>query len=100
MQVGYDTAARLLAPRYYAGGTPEAVIEALLPLRLSGTLFVVAGRVDAGGRFLTYDADLRPSVPAALTGLFVGIPEEDFREDVSSTQLRAAAAAAVAAAPV
>ena len=49
-----------------------------------------------GGRFLTYDADLRPRVPPLLAGLFLGIPEADFREDVSSTQIRAAAAAAVA----
>ena len=92
-QVGYDTAVRLLAPRYYAGGTPAAVVDALLPLRLIGTVFLVAGRVEPGGRFQSFETDLRPLVPPSLNGLFIGIPEEAFREDVSSTQLRAEAAA-------
>lgn len=93
LQVGYDTAVRLLDPRYY-GGTAHAVLDALLPLRLNGTVFLVAGRLESPssgeGRFLAFDADLAPCVPAPLRGLFVGISETEFREDVSSSQIRAA----------
>jgi hypothetical protein len=129
--VGYDTAKRLVDPKYYApkaqqqpqrspspGGSPRAVappplsaqdamLEALLALKLAGTRFYVAGRLSTAGgggggaaepaRFLTL-ADLLPDVPPVLAPMFTAIPEAAFRVDLSSTQLRAAAAAAAAAA--
>ena len=120
--IGYDTAARLVEPRYY-GGDAAAMELQLLRLALGGTRFVVAGRVEGAvapalppgsssssssgssgsssrsmsvapsPRFLTLD-DLLPAIPPLLvrSGLFVGLTEEEFREDVSSTELRAAAA--------
>jgi hypothetical protein len=81
--LGYDTAARLLDARYYAG---EAGLHAALAtLHHHGCRLVVAGRV-ADGRFRTL-ADL--SVPPAFAALFIPIPEQLFRADVSSTELRA-----------
>lgn len=78
--VGADTAARLLAPRYYGG---EAQMhEALNAIRAQGCRFLVAGRL-AGKQFETL-ATL--DIPAAARDLFAPIP--DFREDISSTQIR------------
>jgi hypothetical protein len=99
--VGFDTAARLVQPRYY--GSPEAMAAQFAALALRGCSFLVAGRRDAAsGRFLTL-RDLE--VPEALrhgsgdgAPLFAELPEEAFRADVSSTELRAAAAAAGGAA--
>lgn len=84
--IGYDTAARILEPRYYGG---EAGLEAALAtLRAQGCRLLVAGRLD-GSRFATLD-DL--PVPPAYRDLFVAIPEALFRADISSTELRARAA--------
>lgn len=85
--VGADTAVRIVAPRYY-GGQPEQMEKALGELRGRGCRFLVAGRVDATARFVRL-ADL--DIPAAFRDLFVEIPEADFRADISSTHLRAAA---------
>ncbi|MCU0495107.1 MAG: hypothetical protein MUD01_26260 [Chloroflexaceae bacterium] len=81
--VGYDTAVRLLAPRYYGG--EGAMLAALGQVRAAGCRFLVAGRV-AEGRFLTL-ADI--ALPPAVADLFSPIPESHFRMDISSTELRA-----------
>jgi len=82
--VGVDTVERVIHPRYYEGG--EAGMHAALDeIGHAGCRFLVAGRVDAGGRFTTVST---LNVPAAFTRLFVEIPEERFRHDVSSTALR------------
>jgi hypothetical protein len=88
--VGADTAERVVAARYY-GGSEERMTEALGGLRGCGCRFLVAGRVDAAGRFVGLD-DL--AIPAAHRDLFTGIPEAAFRLDLSSTQLRGPAGAA------
>jgi hypothetical protein len=80
--LGYDTAARLLAPHYYDG--PAGLVQALAQLRAVGCRFIVAGRMHAG-HFQTL-ADL--VVPSAFADLFTAIPEAMFRSDLSSTALR------------
>jgi hypothetical protein len=82
--VGHDTAARIISTRYYQDNAP-AMTAALQALRDAGCRFLVAGRLDAGGRFLGVE-DLAP--PDAFRDLFHGIAEEQFRLDLSSTQLR------------
>jgi nicotinamide mononucleotide (NMN) deamidase PncC len=82
--VGADTAARIVAPRYYAGGEAGRS-EGLAGLRRGGCRFLVAGRVDASGQFLALE-DL--AVPADCGDLFSAIPNTEFRLDLSSTQLR------------
>jgi len=84
--VGVDTAARLLDPRYY-DGSPASVTAALDEIRRLGCRFLVAGRADAHGRFVTL-ADLDVLEPIA--DLFEQIPESRYRRDVSSTELRGA----------
>jgi nicotinamide mononucleotide (NMN) deamidase PncC len=83
--VGADTAARIVQPRFY-GDSEERMVAALAAFRDQGCRFLVAGRVDAAGAFCCLD-DL--AIPPAWRELFTGIPADQFRMDVSSTQLRA-----------
>lgn len=83
--LGWDTAVRVIDPKYY-GGEPGRD-RALAKLLARGCRLVVGGRADAGGTFRVWDAG---AVPAAFAGLFVALTEADFRADVSSTDLRAA----------
>ncbi|MFN2134906.1 MAG: hypothetical protein ACK2UK_03075 [Candidatus Promineifilaceae bacterium] len=82
--VGYDTAARILHPRYY-GNSHEALREALGEISELGCSFLVAGRTDENGRFAQV-GDL--PVPQQFEKLFAGIPDNIFRRDISSTELR------------
>jgi hypothetical protein len=108
--VGFDTAARLVDPKYYhrsrenegSNDGSEEVLAALLPWLEKGVRFIVAGRVasassytssfandhddDNKNVFLTYEEHLKPRLPKALQQLFVGLG--GFREDVSSSELR------------
>lgn len=79
--IGADTAARLLEPRFYEGGAVDSVLAGLADL---GASFMVAGRNREGG-FATLD-DL--PVPKAFAHMFRGLAEDEFRLDVSSTELR------------
>ena len=81
--VGYDTAARLIDPRYYANdpGRRDATLERIAA---AGCRVVVGGRIDAGGAFRTWDVAAGP-----FPELFLALTEADFRADVSSTRLRA-----------
>jgi hypothetical protein len=83
--VGADTAARIVAPRYY--GDSEANRDAALGrIRERGCRFLVAGRADESGRFVGVE---HLDLPAAHQDLFEPIGEAEFRTDISSTQLRA-----------
>ena len=82
--VGWDTAVRLVAPRYY-GEDEAAMVTALAEIWASGCRFLVAGR-ETDGNFRTM-ADV--PVPQGFSRLFQGIPESKFRLDISSTTLRA-----------
>lgn len=84
--VGYDTAERLVQERYY--GTETAMLLQFARLAHQGCDFLVAGRQDAqSGKFLTL-ADL--AVPEVLQrgNLFRPVPADEFRVDISSTELR------------
>lgn len=81
--LGWDTAVRVIDPKYYGG---EAGRDAALRrLLASGCRLVVGGRVDAGGAFRVWD---RGGLATAFDSLFVVLAEADFRADVSSTELR------------
>lgn len=82
--LGWDTAIRLVAPRYY-GGEPEMML-ALAEMMAGGARFLVAGRSDKG-EFRTL-GDVK--VPAGFAPMFSGIDEAVFRRDISSTELRSA----------
>ncbi|MDA0263985.1 MAG: hypothetical protein O3A93_07210 [Chloroflexi bacterium] len=82
--VGWDTAIRLVAPRYYGDDRTQMMI-ALAEMLASGTRFLVAGREDQGIFKTLRDVP----VPEGFEALFMALSEDRFREDVSSTQLRA-----------
>lgn len=82
--VGWDTATRLVEPRYY-DDSESAMLTALAEMWASGCRFAVAGRADDSGAFRTL-ADV--NLPSGFHPLFLDIPESAFRADVSSTALR------------
>jgi nicotinic acid mononucleotide adenylyltransferase len=83
--VGVDTAERIVSPRYY--GEDSAQMHAALDrMRILDCRFLVACRADVQGKCLRL-SDL--SIPPAFRSLFQEIPAEQFRWDVSSTELRA-----------
>ncbi|MCG8348521.1 MAG: hypothetical protein MI924_12185 [Chloroflexales bacterium] len=81
--IGYDTAVRLLAPRYYGGAA--GMQQALAAIRAAGCSFLVAGRV-SDGQFHTL---ANVAVAPDFRDLFIDLPETAFRVDISSTELRA-----------
>lgn len=83
--VGYDTAARLLDSRFYNHSRQEMLVS-LEAIGSLGCSFLVAGRLLAS-RFHSID-DLQ--MPDDFRDLFRSIPEEQFREDISSTDIRRA----------
>lgn len=81
--VGWDTAVRLVDPKYY-NGNETSMLTALAEMWASGCRFLVAGRVD-GNRFKGLS---EVPVPQGFHPIFQAIPESGFRVDVSSTELR------------
>jgi len=81
--VGADTIARIADPRYTTGG-PTGWEAAVREIADHGCRFLVFGRqIDGSFRTLS---DLE--VPDALRALCDEVPADEFREDVSSTELR------------
>ncbi len=91
--IGFDTAARLFPEKYYPPYDPardptrsgSAVALAMNTVRRSRCSFIVAGRVDADGRFHSL-RDIE--IPAQHKDLLEELPETAFRADVSSTEMR------------
>lgn len=81
--VGADTIARVGEPKYYTGesGTFDAALERIAT---RGCRFLVFGREIAGQFQVLSDLVL----PAALRALCDEVSQEEFRQDVSSTELR------------
>ena len=82
--IGWDTATRLIEPRYY-GDSETVMLTALAEMWASGCRFAVAGRADGNGVFRTL-ADV--NIPGGFRPLFADLPESAFRADVSSTAIR------------
>ncbi len=85
--IGADTAERLVAPKYY-GEDEDRMHSALEEIGNAGGSFLVAVRVDAAARVRTLN-DI--AVPGRYTDLFRAIPEDRFRMDTSSSEIRARA---------
>ena len=81
--VGADTLRRIADPHYY-GDDPAACRQAIGQIAARGCRFLVFGRV-VEGRFTSLrDLDL----PDTLRSLCREVPADQFREDVSSTEIR------------
>jgi len=81
--LGYDTVKRLLDAKYYPSGSVDAMLGTIAQ---HGCRFIVAGRVSDDGLFHTFDVGM---VPPAWRSLFTAIDEQTFRNDASSTAIRA-----------
>ncbi len=77
--MGCDTAIRLIDPKYHPD--VPAVLERF---QMLGTRFIVAGRLYNG----IFQSLENVRIPAGFEELFMPIPEQLFREDISSTELR------------
>lgn len=84
MVIGSDTAVRIIDPRYYGNDERERD-RALQRIAAQGCHFLVAGRAEVTGQFLALD---EIEVPAGFRHLFKAITEAEFRQDISSTELR------------
>lgn len=84
--VGVDTALRVLDRRYY-DESARGMERALAEIQDLGCRFLVAGRLMESGDFATL-GDL--AVPDRFAPMFVEIPAEKFRCDISSTAIRKA----------
>jgi hypothetical protein len=82
--VGVDTAQRIVQAKYY-GDSLERMMTAMTSIRERGCRFLVAGRFDSTGRFVTL-ADV--AMPLACRDLFEEIPRSAFEVNVSSTAIR------------
>ena len=84
--IGFDTAIRLFDDRFYNDvESPHPSIEAMSELRELGSRFIVGGRHDADGVFRTIsDID----TPSGFESLLIPIPEKQFSDPISSTQIR------------
>jgi nicotinic acid mononucleotide adenylyltransferase/nicotinamide mononucleotide (NMN) deamidase PncC len=83
--IGADTAERLIAPKYY-GDDELRMHVALEEIANSGSSFLVAVRIDAVGRVRAL-GDI--PLPQRYADLFTEIPEQLFRVDTSSSEIRA-----------
>ena len=82
--IGFDTAERVLMPKYYQNS--EAKMQAaLVELQTLGCRFLVAGRKGKDGVY-SRPENLKP--PVEFADLFISIPDGLFRRDISSTELR------------
>jgi len=80
--VGFDTARRLVDPKYTDG--EAAMLAAFEFIRAQGCSFLVAGRKVDGQYYTLADA----AVPPAIADLFSGLSQDEFRLDLSSTEIR------------
>jgi nicotinic acid mononucleotide adenylyltransferase len=82
--VGVDTVRRVLDPQFY-DNSEDKMIEAMQAIERFGCFFVVGGRKHGE----TWDDLSCVTVPPAVKHLFIAINANDFRVDISSTEIRA-----------
>ena len=85
MVLGHDTYLRLLDTKYY-NHSQEKLKEALATFKQQGTTFVVGGRICADHVFHTGEVQM---IPEEYREMFSFLSEKEFRQDISSTEIRA-----------
>jgi len=83
--VGYDTAVRIIQPKYYGNSETNMMTE-LGFMRNRGCRFLVAGRAVAVGGSKAFLSLRDAQIPTSLKDMFVGL--DGFRLDISSTEIR------------
>ncbi|VVB08011.1 unnamed protein product [Arabis nemorensis] len=81
--IGADTAARLVNPKYYEG-SQKRMLEILGDCKRTGCSFLVGGRNIDGVFKVLEDLD----IPEEISDMFISIPAEKFRMDISSSEIR------------
>ena len=82
--VGWDTAVRVLDVKYYDNNC-ESMLTALDDIKKNRCGFIVMGRMDEFGNFRNA-TDI--NVPSGYEDMFTMIDEKNFRNDISSTEIR------------
>mmetsp|Transcript_12967 Transcript_12967/g.19758 ORF Transcript_12967/g.19758 Transcript_12967/m.19758 type:complete len:514 (-) Transcript_12967:134-1675(-) len=96
--IGTDTMVRIIDPKYYDLSIPN-MLKALESMKRKGVHFIVGGRVEqkkgvndgSTAAFVDGLSELQ-SLPDDLQGMFTILSEDEFRVDISSSEIRAAAA--------
>jgi len=81
--IGADTIVRIADPQYY-GQDPRARDQAIAHIADQGCRFLVFGRVVSG----EFQSASELKLPADLLAICQEVSEDEFRDDVSSTELR------------
>jgi len=89
--VGYDTAIRIVDPKFY-DGSAELMSSALSRMKELGCSFAVAGRLEPATEEFKCLDDMWDSVPDDFREMFSAIDADTFRQDVSSSEIRASKA--------
>lgn len=100
--IGTDTMVRILDPKYYSDDE-ENMFEAVREMGRSGVQFVVGGRLEQGKPSFSKDENPKfvsghqelEALPKDVQNMFSLVSEEEFRTDISSSEIRGAAAAAM-----
>jgi nicotinic acid mononucleotide adenylyltransferase len=93
--IGTDTLVRIIHPKYY-NNNEGTMVRSLLAMK--GAHFIVGGRIEqqatttVPSRFVSGKEEI-DGLPADLVGMFSIMLESEFRVDVSSSEIRAAATA-------
>ena len=94
--LGVDTLARLLHSKYYEN-SEMCMVAAFATMKAQGISFIVGGRIcgsnenESEAEFMTVDSVMLQqgsSLPSSVKAMFKGLNEEDFRADISSTEIR------------
>jgi len=85
--VGFDTAERILDPKYY-GQDLRRRDQSLRDLHSADVKFLVAGRVDLDRKPAVFRSISQLPVDHDYRDMFVELPESQFRADISSRAIR------------
>mmetsp|Transcript_11326 Transcript_11326/g.12854 ORF Transcript_11326/g.12854 Transcript_11326/m.12854 type:complete len:111 (+) Transcript_11326:204-536(+) len=85
--VGMDTAVRIINPKYY-NNSEEEMLEALIEIKRLCCSFVVAGRINSETNAFETFHEMHDRVPIVIRSIFHPLSEEEFRIDLSSTEMR------------
>jgi len=103
--IGADTLARLTNPKYYVSNASSttsnedltssySLVAALTTIKDKGCNFIVGGRKGHDNDFDTLSSvfsrsdNIAKHLPQSLLGIFKGLTEDEFRLDLSSTEIR------------
>lgn len=87
--IGTDTLVRLLNPKYY-DNNDSTMLAAIRDMKLKGVHFIVGGRLEQiqQSKVFISGKEQVQSMPEDIQNMFTLLSEEEFRMDISSTEIR------------